>query len=137
MRCTCPDRIRSYPALRRLSVRSSYAINVSRQIRFPSSNVAIGVRPQHIPLMCAFMVVRVDPWPGLTNSRGSSFNRTQGARVELLVRDHLATEHSPVFYVENGLICSLFGLLCWHAHLCTYPRRVLSPVPRTCRFMEQ
>jgi hypothetical protein len=36
-------------------------------------------------------------------------------RVELRVRDHLFTEHSPVFYVENSLICSLFGLLCWPA----------------------
>jgi hypothetical protein len=36
-------------------------------------------------------------------------------RVELRVRDHLSTEHSPVFYVENSLICSLFGLLCWPA----------------------
>lgn len=36
-------------------------------------------------------------------------------RVELCVRDHLSTDHSPVFYVENSLICSLFGLLCWPA----------------------
>lgn len=36
-------------------------------------------------------------------------------RVELRVRDHFATEESPVFYVENSLICSLFGLLCWPA----------------------
>jgi hypothetical protein len=36
-------------------------------------------------------------------------------RVEILARDHLATERSPVFYVENSLICSLFGLLCWPA----------------------
>lgn len=37
----------SYPVFR-LSVRSNYEIDFSRQIRLPSSNVAIGVRPQHI-----------------------------------------------------------------------------------------
>jgi hypothetical protein len=36
-------------------------------------------------------------------------------RVEQRVRDHLCSEHSPVFYVENSLISSLFGLLCWPA----------------------
>lgn len=41
--------------------------------------------------------------------------------VELRVRDRLATEHSPVYYVENSLICSLFGLLCWPA--------IFAPVP--------
>lgn len=39
----------------------------------------------------------------------------EGTRVEFAVRDHLAREHAPVFYVENSLICSLFGLLCWEA----------------------
>jgi hypothetical protein len=45
-----------------MSVRSRYAIAVSRPIRLPSSNVAIGVRPQHIfPLVRALVVVRDDP----------------------------------------------------------------------------
>lgn len=41
--------------------------------------------------------------------------------VELVVRDHLQQEHAPVFYVENALINSLFGLLCWDA--------IFSPIP--------
>jgi hypothetical protein len=36
-------------------------------------------------------------------------------RVEHRVRDHLSTEQTPAFYVENSLICSIFGLLCWPA----------------------
>ncbi|GLS03906.1 hypothetical protein GCM10007860_10510 [Chitiniphilus shinanonensis] len=35
--------------------------------------------------------------------------------VEFAVRDHLAQADAPTFYVENGLIGSLFGLLCWPA----------------------
>ena len=41
--------------------------------------------------------------------------------VEMLVANHLASAESPVFYVENTLINSLFGLLCWTA--------VFAPVP--------
>ena len=36
-------------------------------------------------------------------------------RVEFVVRDHLGTSEAPAYYVENGLINSLFGLLCWRA----------------------
>ncbi|HEV2610313.1 MAG TPA: VRR-NUC domain-containing protein [Noviherbaspirillum sp.] len=41
--------------------------------------------------------------------------------VELLVANHLVSAEAPVFYVENTLINSLFGLLCWTA--------VFAPVP--------
>jgi hypothetical protein len=36
-------------------------------------------------------------------------------RVEQAVRDQLTSDQAPVFYLENSLICSLFGLLCWEA----------------------
>jgi hypothetical protein len=35
--------------------------------------------------------------------------------VEALVRDHLTQHNAPVLYVENTLVNSLFGLLCWEA----------------------
>jgi hypothetical protein len=35
--------------------------------------------------------------------------------VEHLARDHLVAADSPVYYVENTLMNSLFGLLCWDA----------------------
>jgi len=50
--------------------------------------------------------------------------RAEGAPVECRVRDRLmrdADEETTVHYVENGLINSLFGLLCWPA--------VFAPVP--------
>ncbi|MDQ8034132.1 MAG: VRR-NUC domain-containing protein, partial [Bordetella sp.] len=37
------------------------------------------------------------------------------SRVEWVARDHLGADDAPVHYVENGLINSLFGLLCWEA----------------------
>jgi VRR-NUC domain len=48
----------------------------------------------------------------------------EGAPVEYRVRDHLMDEEdegTSVHYVENGLINSLFGLLCWPA--------VFAPIP--------
>ncbi|MEP6548740.1 MAG: VRR-NUC domain-containing protein [Gammaproteobacteria bacterium] len=38
-----------------------------------------------------------------------------GESVEHIAREHLADSDAPVYYVENGLINSLFGLLCWEA----------------------
>lgn len=42
-------------------------------------------------------------------------------RVEACVRQHLTSSDAPVFYVENALITSLFGLLFWEA--------IFAPVP--------
>lgn len=42
-------------------------------------------------------------------------------RVEDIVQAHLHRDDAPVFYVENALVNSLFGLLCWPA--------VFAPVP--------
>jgi hypothetical protein len=41
--------------------------------------------------------------------------------VEDVVARHLAQDDAPVYYVENTLITSLFGLLCWKA--------IFAPVP--------
>ncbi len=35
--------------------------------------------------------------------------------VECVVRDYLHAPRAPVYYVENALINSMFGLLCWEA----------------------
>lgn len=45
----------------------------------------------------------------------------QASYVEFVVRDHLQRDDAPVYYVENSLMNSLFGLLCWDA--------VFSPIP--------
>jgi len=45
----------------------------------------------------------------------------EGSRVEIVARDHFAQDGSCVHWVENGLINSLFGLLCWDA--------IFQPVP--------
>ena len=42
-------------------------------------------------------------------------------RVELAASAHLSTPHAPALYVENTLVNSLFGLLCWNA--------IFAPVP--------
>jgi hypothetical protein len=47
--------------------------------------------------------------------------------VELLVAGHLATQDAPLFYVENTLINSLFGLLCWRAIFAPLPGAFFHP----------
>lgn len=50
--------------------------------------------------------------------------------VEYVARDHLGTDAAPVFYVENGLINSLFGLLCWEAVFAPIPGAFFHPFQR-------
>jgi hypothetical protein len=50
--------------------------------------------------------------------------------VEGVVREHLACEHAPVFYVENALANSLFGLLCWRAVFAAVPGAFFHPFQR-------
>jgi hypothetical protein len=47
--------------------------------------------------------------------------------VEGVVRDHLTRDDAPVFYVENALINSLFGLLCWDAVFAAIPGAFFHP----------
>ena len=50
--------------------------------------------------------------------------------VEFVVRDHLTRADAPVYYVENSLINSLFGLLCWDAVFCAIPGAFFHPFHR-------
>ena len=50
--------------------------------------------------------------------------------VEGVVRDHLASTDAPVFYVENALVNSLFGLLCWRAIFAAIPGAFFHPFHR-------
>ncbi|BBB65653.1 Fanconi-associated nuclease 1 homolog [Undibacterium sp. YM2] len=50
--------------------------------------------------------------------------------VEYVVRDHLRTDDAPVFYVENALINSLFGLLCWSVIFKAIPGAFFHPFQR-------
>lgn len=50
--------------------------------------------------------------------------------VEGAVRDHLARADAPVFYVENALANTLFGLLCWSAVFAPVPGAFFHPFHR-------
>lgn len=47
--------------------------------------------------------------------------------VEWAVQQHLHRDEAPVFYVENTLVCSLFGLLCWDAIFAPLPGAFFHP----------
>ncbi|MBA2780942.1 VRR-NUC domain-containing protein [Billgrantia kenyensis] len=48
-------------------------------------------------------------------------------RVEQAVARHLGSPDAPVHYVENTLICGLFGLLCWPALFAPLPGAFFHP----------
>lgn len=50
--------------------------------------------------------------------------------VEYVTRDHLHQDDAPVHYVENALINSLFGLLCWPAIFAPLPGAFFHPFQR-------
>ena len=50
--------------------------------------------------------------------------------VEYAVRDHFAQPDAPVHYVENTLINSLFGLLCWAPVFASVPGAFFHPFQR-------
>jgi hypothetical protein len=56
------------------------------------------------------------PYPGTPQGPTPSQQR-----VELAVCVHLSTPEAPVLYVENTLINSLFGLLCWNVIFAPLP----------------
>ncbi|MGF6732573.1 hypothetical protein OKW50_004718 [Paraburkholderia youngii] len=47
-----------------------------------------------------------------------------------MVRDHLSSDAAPVHYVENALINSLFGLLCWEPVFAALPGAFFHPFQR-------
>ena len=47
--------------------------------------------------------------------------------VEHAVREHLHSTEAPVHFVENTLLCSLFGLLCWEAIFAPLPGAFFHP----------
>ena len=50
-----------------------------------------------------------------------------GCSVEQAVREHLSRADAPVYYVENALVGSLFGLLCWEAIFAPLPGAFFHP----------
>ncbi|HEY2000260.1 VRR-NUC domain-containing protein [Paraburkholderia sp.] len=55
---------------------------------------------------------------------------TEPFNVEFAARDHLGKPQAPVYYVENALINSLFGLLCWEPVFAAIPGAFFHPFQR-------
>jgi hypothetical protein len=76
-------------------VLSRVLARLRRRLNLPASATRHGSRPERLDLIV--------PAPAADRS------------VEQLAREHLAETGAPIYYVENALINSLFGLLCWDA----------------------
>ncbi|ANF27182.1 nuclease [Stutzerimonas stutzeri] len=53
--------------------------------------------------------------------------RPEGVSVEQAVREYLSRSDAPVYYVENALINSLLGLLCWDVIFAPLPGAFFHP----------
>ncbi|WP_297844791.1 VRR-NUC domain-containing protein [Pseudomonas sp.] len=54
-------------------------------------------------------------------------NQAMDLSVEQMIQLHLADDAAPVYYVENALVNSLFGLLCWSAIFAPLPGAFFHP----------
>ncbi|CAB3624912.1 nuclease [Achromobacter marplatensis] len=68
--------------------------------------------------------------PALLRTDLSLPRPAQPMAVEFVTRDHLHQDDAPVHYVENALINSLFGLLCWPAVFAPLPGAFFHPFQR-------
>lgn len=54
-------------------------------------------------------------------------SRLEGRSVERAVQEHLTCSDAPVYYVENALINSMLGMLCWDAIFAPLPGAFFHP----------
>ncbi|WP_088140996.1 VRR-NUC domain-containing protein [Achromobacter xylosoxidans] len=71
-----------------------------------------------------------EPAPALLRTDLTLARPAEPASVEFVTRDHLQRDDAPVHYVENALINSLFGLLCWPAVFAPLPGAFFHPFQR-------
>ncbi len=71
-----------------------------------------------------------EPAPALLRTDLTLARPAEPASVEFVTRDHLHRDDAPVHYVENALINSLFGLLCWPAVFAPLPGAFFHPFQR-------
>jgi hypothetical protein len=128
--CPHPEaRIRSIRVLEKLE-RLSEAAELLAQVReAPASELEAQLSARILPRLNRKLGVREQRRPSL--SRGVRHTRADlelelpypvpPRRVELVVSEHLSTLQAPVLYVENALLNSLFGLLCWNAIFAPLP----------------
>ncbi|AOJ06958.1 VRR-NUC domain-containing protein [Burkholderia mayonis] len=84
-----------------------------RRVGLPATRAASAASAQAIPRDCIELAHPGAPYP-----------------VEYVARDHLSRADAPVFYVENTLINSLFGLLCWEPVFAAVPGAFFHPFQR-------
>lgn len=137
------ERIQDWPLALEVYRQSDYPGSRSRQIRVLelsaeySTAMAVLEEVRHAPRSDAEVQHLQRVLPRLQRKLGLAVERRPAARkvsrldlivepipgvsVEQLIRQHLEEEGAEVHYVENALINSLFGLLCWPA--------IFAPVP--------
>jgi len=71
-----------------------------------------------------------DSAPALLRTDLTLARPAERTSVEFVTRDHLHRDDAPVHYVENALINSLFGLLCWPAVFAPLPGAFFHPFQR-------
>ena len=94
------------------------AQRVTRMLRRLRKGLGLPAGPRAVALAPAVAALRED----LVLDRPE-----HGVSVEAALRDHWQRPEAPVFYVENTLVNSVFGLLCWPALFAPLPGAFFHP----------
>ncbi|MBF6616116.1 MAG: VRR-NUC domain-containing protein [Candidimonas sp.] len=77
--------------------------------------------------LCGYASKKTANCPGIVRIDVTLPAPAQTTRIEEEVRQHLAQDAAPAFYVENALFNSLFGLLCWDTLFASVPGAFFHP----------
>jgi len=123
-------RARCIRVLERLH-RFDQALSVCEEaIRHPHNDEEIQLLQRMLPRLQRHMGMRMARRQiGLSHTRIELVfpQPTSPYTVERLVQDQLQQDNAPVHFVENSLINSLFGLLCWEAIFAPLPGAFFHP----------
>jgi hypothetical protein len=128
--CQHPEaRIRTVRVLEKLEHFADAAALLTQVHQEPASELEAQLAVRMLPRLNRKLGVAARPRPARSRVSPRSWTELEfelpypdpPQRVELAVSAHLSTPQAPVLYVENTLLNSLFGLLCWSAIFAPLP----------------
>ena len=128
--CQHPEaRLRTIRVLEKLERHSEAAELLAQVIEAPASELESQRSARLLPRLNRKLGIQEPYQPPRARRQRHSWeelkldlpHHVQPQRVELAVAEHLTTPNAPVLYVENTLLNTLFGLLCWNAIFAPLP----------------
>ena len=126
--CQHPEaRLRTIRVLEKLARFAEAAKLLARALEAPASELEAQRSARILPRLNRKLGIKEPHQPPRRRRHSHSWEELElelphpPQRVELAVAEHLTTPNAPVLYVENTLLNTLFGLLCWNAIFAPLP----------------